>query len=79
MGSNIGGRHGMVKLEDINKDALLKGIEPDEVVRVVTVDSVGDNAVTVYYKLIRGVLVNRCFLGPMKRGCRLLKLAGHGG
>lgn len=46
----------MVKLEDIKKDALLRGVEPDEVVRVVTADPVGDNAVTIYYKTNQGRL-----------------------
>jgi superfamily II DNA or RNA helicase len=46
----------MVKLEDIKKDAHLRGIEADEIVRVVTVDYIGDNAVTVYYKTNRGRL-----------------------
>ena len=46
----------MVKLEDIKKDAQLRGIEPEEIVRVVTVDPVGDNAVTVYYKTNQGRL-----------------------
>jgi superfamily II DNA or RNA helicase len=46
----------MVKLEDIKKDAHLRGIEAEEIVRVVTVDPVGENAVTVYYKTNQGRL-----------------------
>jgi len=46
----------MLKLEDIRKDAQVRGIEGDEVVRVVTVEPVGDNAVTVYYKTNQGQL-----------------------
>jgi superfamily II DNA or RNA helicase len=46
----------MLKLEDIKKDAQLRGIEPDEIARVVTVDSIGENAITVYYKTSQGRL-----------------------
>ena len=40
----------MLKLEEIRKDAQIKGIEDDEIVRVVTIEPVGDHALTVYYK-----------------------------
>ena len=40
----------MLKLEDIEKDAQIRGIQADEIVRVVQVEPVGDNALTVYYK-----------------------------
>ena len=40
----------MLKLEDIKKDAQIRGIQADEIVRVVQVEAVGDNALTVYYK-----------------------------
>jgi SNF2 family DNA or RNA helicase len=40
----------MLKLEDIKKNAAITGIEPGQVVRVVTTEPVGDNALTVYYK-----------------------------
>ena len=40
----------MLKLEAIGKDAQLRGIEPEEIVRVVTVEPVGDDAITIYYK-----------------------------
>ena len=46
----------MLKLEDIKKDAQIKGIQSDEVVRVVQVEPVGDAAVTVYYKDSQGKL-----------------------
>ena len=46
----------MLKLEDIKKDAQVRGIKPDEVVRVVTTEPVGDGAVTVYYKDSQGSL-----------------------
>ena len=32
----------MLKLEDINKGAQIRGIEPEEIVRVVTVEPVGE-------------------------------------
>ncbi|TVS19754.1 MAG: DEAD/DEAH box helicase, partial [Gammaproteobacteria bacterium] len=40
----------MLKLEDIRKDARIHGLEPDQVVRVVTIEPVGEDAITVYYK-----------------------------
>lgn len=40
----------MLKLEDIRKDAQIHGLKPDEPVRIVGVEKVGDNAVTVFYK-----------------------------
>ena len=46
----------MVKLEDITKDAQIRGIQDDEIVRVVQVEPVGDAALTVYYKDSQGKL-----------------------
>ena len=46
----------MLKLEDIEKDAQIRGIQPDEIVRIVQTEPVGDNAVTVYYKDNQGRL-----------------------
>ena len=46
----------MLKLEDIKKDAQIKGILPEEIVRIVQVEPVGDAAVTVYYKGSQGNL-----------------------
>ena len=40
----------MIKLEDIKKDAQVRGIQAEEIVRIVQVESVGDAAITVYYK-----------------------------
>lgn len=49
----------MLKLENISKDALVRGIEPDQVVRVVTTEKVGDHALTVYYRTADGKLAER--------------------
>lgn len=46
----------MLKLEDIKKDAQIRGIQADEIVRVVQVEPVGDNALTIYYKDSQGRL-----------------------
>ncbi|TGD72169.1 DUF3883 domain-containing protein [Mangrovimicrobium sediminis] len=46
----------MLKLEDIKKDAQVRGIQSDEIVRVVQVEPVGDAALTVYYKDSQGRL-----------------------
>lgn len=49
----------MLKLEDIKKNAAISGIEPGHVVRIVTTEPVGDNALTVYYKKSDGQLCER--------------------
>ena len=49
----------MLKLEEITTNAALTGIEPGQVVRVVTTEPVGDNALTVYYKTSDGDLRER--------------------
>ncbi len=46
----------MVKLEAITKDCQLTGVEGDSIVKVVTLDFIGDNAVTIYYKNNEGEL-----------------------
>lgn len=46
----------MLKLEDIKKDAQIRGIQADDIVRVVQVEPVGDSALTVYYKDAEGRL-----------------------
>ena len=49
----------MLKLEQIQKNAAISGIEPGQVVRIVTTEPVGDNALTVYYKTSDGKLLER--------------------
>ncbi len=49
----------MLKLEDIKKNAALSGLEPGQVVRIVTTEPVGDNALTVYYKTADGKVLER--------------------
>ena len=49
----------MLKLEDITTNAALTGIEPGEVVRVVTTEPVGDSAMALYYKTAAGGLRER--------------------
>ncbi|RAP35282.1 RNA helicase [Legionella quinlivanii] len=44
----------MLKLEDIKKDAQIRGIKAEEIVRVVQVEPIGDAAITVYYKDSQG-------------------------
>ena len=46
----------MVKLEDIKKDAQIRGIQAEEIVRVVQVEAIGADAITVYYKDSQGQL-----------------------
>ena len=49
----------MLKLEDIKKNAAISGLEPGQVVRIVTTEPIGDNALTVYYKTSDGKLLER--------------------
>jgi superfamily II DNA or RNA helicase len=49
----------MLRLEDIRANATLTGLEPNQVVRIVTTERVGDNALTVYYKTADGKLCER--------------------
>ena len=49
----------MLKLEQIQKNAAISGLEPGQVVRIVTTEPVGDNALTVYYKTADGTLRER--------------------
>ena len=49
----------MLKLEQIQKNAAISGLEPGQVVRIVTTEPVGDNALTVYYKTADGSLRER--------------------
>jgi hypothetical protein len=48
-----------MKLEQIAKGAQISGIEPGKVVRVVSADPLGDNALTVVYKADDGRLDER--------------------
>ncbi|MHB1752167.1 MAG: helicase-related protein [Acidiferrobacter sp.] len=49
----------MLKLEQIEKNAVITGIDPGHVVRVVTTELAGDNALTVYYKTPDGRVLER--------------------
>lgn len=49
----------MLKLEDIKPGALIQGLEPGEVVRIVTSEPIGSDALTVYYKKNDGSLLER--------------------
>src|SRR6056297_1298599 len=49
----------MLRLEDIKKDAQIRGIQPEDVVRIVQVEPVGDSALTIYYKDSQGRLAEQ--------------------
>lgn len=49
----------MLELEQIRKNAAIAGIEPGQVVRIVTTEPVGPDALTVYYKTADGSLRER--------------------
>jgi superfamily II DNA or RNA helicase len=48
-----------MKLEQIKNGAAVSGLEPGQVVRIVTTEPVGDNALTVYYKTADGTVRER--------------------
>jgi superfamily II DNA or RNA helicase len=49
----------MLKLEEIKKHAAVAGIDPNAPVRIVTTETVGDDALTVYYKTVDGAVLER--------------------
>ncbi|MBM7454679.1 superfamily II DNA or RNA helicase [Oceanisphaera litoralis] len=49
----------MLKLEDIKKDAQIRGLLAEGIVRVVQVELVGEHALTVYYKDSQGSLAEQ--------------------
>lgn len=61
----------MLKLEHIQKNAAISGLEPRQVVRVVTTEPVGDNALTVYYKTVDGSLRERMLFRSDEEGLSL--------
>ncbi|BCX80567.1 hypothetical protein MIT9_P0140 [Methylomarinovum caldicuralii] len=67
----------MLKLEDIKKDALICGIVPDEIVRVVLTEPVGDNAVTVYYRDNQGRLGEQMLFRPDEARLELAQAGRH--
>ena len=65
----------MLKLEQIQKNADISGLEPGQVVRIVTTEPAGDNALTVYYKTADGRLLERLLFRADEAN---LSLAGDG-
>ncbi|HDM8159540.1 TPA: DUF3883 domain-containing protein [Vibrio harveyi] len=49
----------MLKLEDIKKGSEINGIEPDEIVKIVSVDPLGEAALEIVYKTNQGRLGER--------------------
>ena len=64
----------MLKLENIRKDAAVNGIAPSQVVRVVTTEPVGDNALTVYYRTPDGQLAERMLFRTDEPGLSLAEV-----
>jgi len=48
-----------MKIEEIKSGSIIKGIDPSESVKIVSVDAAGSDAVTVYYKTNSGKLLER--------------------
>lgn len=49
----------MLKLENIKKDAIINGLLTNEAVRILSVEQVGPDAITIYFKSASGVLQER--------------------
>jgi hypothetical protein len=49
----------LLKLEEIKNQSAISGIDPNRPVRIVATEFVGENALTVYYKTIEGVVLER--------------------
>ena len=49
----------MMKLSEIKKDAVIRGIIPNQAVTVISVESIGDDALTLYYRDPSGKLDER--------------------
>ena len=49
----------MLKLEQISANQMLTGVEPGKIVRIVSVEKLGDHAVNIYYKDSGGRLGER--------------------
>ncbi len=67
----------MIKLEDIRKDSQIRGIQADEIVRIVQVEPVGDSALTVYYKDSRGQLSEQMLFRSDEERLRLAESGRH--
>ena len=65
----------MQKLEEIQKDAQVAGLDPNGIVRVVSVEPVGTEAVTVYLKGAQGKLAEQMLFRTDEAG---RELAGKG-
>ncbi len=62
-----------LKLEDIKKDLVLSGIVPGQSVTIVNVDSIGDDAISVFYKDSRGKLGERMLFRSDEGNFNLVK------
>ena len=51
----------MLKLEAIQKDAQVAGLDPNGIARVVSIEPVGTDAITVYFKGSDGKLAEQMF------------------
>ena len=65
----------MLRLEDIKKDAAVSGIEPGQIVRIITTEPVGENALTVYYRTDDGQVKEQMLFRSRSRA--LLAEAGR--
>jgi hypothetical protein len=54
----------MLKLEKTRKHAAVTGIDTNAPVRIIATESIGEDALTVYYKTVNGAVLE-CFSEPM--------------
>ena len=68
----------MLRLEDIRKDAVVNGIEPGQVVRIVTTEPVGENSLTVYYRTADGQVKEQMLFRSSEASLSLAEAGGRG-
>ena len=68
----------MLKLEDIKKGSEINGIEPDEIVKIVSVDPLGEAALEIVYKTNQGRLGERMLFRSDEAKLKLATVAPSG-
>jgi hypothetical protein len=61
----------MLKLEDVKKHAAVSGIDFGAPVRIVSTETIGDDALTVYYKTVDGTVLERMLFRADEAGLSL--------
>ncbi|MBU0995378.1 MAG: DUF3883 domain-containing protein [Proteobacteria bacterium] len=64
----------MVKLEDIKKDSVLNGIIPNQSVKIVGIDRIGEDSLSIFYKDSQGTLGERMLFRSDEDGLSLTEV-----